>query len=67
MSDITEAIRELASPWLDAKAAAARLHTTERNFREHVAVQPGFPRPKKRTGLRLLWSAKEIDQWLESA
>jgi predicted DNA-binding transcriptional regulator AlpA len=65
--EVAREIRALAKPWLDAEQAAEYLNTSERNFRENVAVQPGFPRPRKRGGLRLMWSRREIDEWMESA
>lgn len=64
-TDLAEALRELASPWLDADGAAAYLRCgSVRQFREHVAVQPGFPAPSKRKGLKLLWHRAELDKWL---
>lgn len=63
--DLAEALREIASPWLDADAAAAYLRCKSvRQFREHVAVQPGFPAPRKRPGVKLLWHRGDLDKWL---
>lgn len=67
MTDLAEAIRELASPWLDAKAAAAYMRISEKQFRERVSVQPGFPAARDRPGVRLLWLRRELDEWLDRA
>jgi hypothetical protein len=63
--DIMGALRELDSPWLDAKAAASYLRISEKQFRERVSVQPGFPSARDRAGLRLLWLRRELDAWLD--
>lgn len=60
---IAEALREIASPWLDAEAAAAYLRFSVRHFRERVAVQPDFPKPRYFPALR--WKRSELDAWAD--
>lgn len=69
MSDLADAIREelraLKSPWLTADEAAAYVKVTEKHFRNVLALQPGFPQPVRKSGLRLLWLRTELDAWLK--
>jgi hypothetical protein len=62
--DLTAALRELQSPWLDAEAAAAYLRISVRHFRERVAVQPDFPQPSRRPGIGLRWDRRKLDEYL---
>lgn len=62
--DLADALRALDSPWLDADAAAAYLRISVRQFRERVAVQPDFPQPRRKPGVRLLWHRADLDAWL---
>ena len=65
MTDLADAVRALASPWLDSEAAAAHLRISVRQFRERVAVQPGFPAPRQIGKVGLRWKRSEIDAWVD--
>jgi predicted DNA-binding transcriptional regulator AlpA len=64
-TEIAAALRELASPWLTAEAAAVHLGYAVRTFREKIAVQPGFPPPRMFGGKSMRWKRGELDAWAE--
>lgn len=52
--------------WLNAKEAAAKMQRTPRQFRERIALLPGFPAPFRPGGTgHPLWREDLIDEWME--
>lgn len=51
--------------WLTTKQAADKLQVKPRSLTEYLSLRPGFPKPSKPNGRRLLWNESELEQWIE--